>query len=281
MKQKSIILVGGPDSGKSNYLARLWLALESQNFDLISATTPNDIRYVESIAEHLLQGEFVPRTEPEEKNREFHVSVKSKDESLSADIVVPDILGEIWAKAVSTLEIPEKWLKTLKSADSAILFIRAHSENNITPLNWVTSQDYLKMGYGDKEKDDALPTQIVLMELLRFIDQNINRKSNPKPKVSIIITAWDLLDVEEAKKGPEEYLMNEFPLFAGRLSDIDSLEIKLFGSSIVGGDLKEDTFVNSFLEKGIDQTGYVVERDHNGNLKHNNDVCQPISWLLS
>lgn len=273
------MLVGGPDSGKSNYLARLWLAFQSQKFNLNSPTIPGDVRYVESIAEHLLQGQFVPRTEPEEKNREFHVSVKTKDERITADIIVPDILGEIWGKAVSTLEIPEKWLTALRKSSAAVLFVRVLSKNNVSPLNWVTSQGFLKMGLG-AEKEQLIPTQVVLMELLRFIDENINRKGNSKPKVAVIVTAWDLLHIDEAKAGPLAYLNHEFPMFAGRLSDIRTLDIKVFGSSIVGGDFETEGFSEQFFNKGIHETGYIVESDPTGKIIPSEDVTKPISWLL-
>lgn len=274
------MLVGGPDSGKSNYLARLWLAFQSQKYDLVSSTTPTDVRYVESIAEHLLQGGFVPRTEPEEKNREFHVSVETKDERISADIIVPDILGEIWAKAVSTLDIPEKWLAALRKSTAAVLFVRVHSENNVQPLNWVTTQDLLKLGLG-AEHDKSVPTQIVLLELLRFIDENINRKSKLKPKVAVVVTAWDLLSVDERNLGPIQYLKNEFPMFEGRLSDIDSLDIKVFGSSVVGGDFETEGFQDTFFDKGIHSTGFIVEDGTEGNVEESTDMTKPINWLIN
>jgi len=280
MKEKSIILVGGPDSGKSNYVARLWLAIQSKRHHLIASRLPNDVTYVESISEHLLKGKFVPRTEPEERNREFHVSVITKDESISADIVVPDILGEIWKKAVATLEIPEKWLTALRKSTSAVLFVRVHSKNNVEPLNWVTSQEFLKMGIGDVHEQD-IPTQIALMELLRFIDENISRKGKEKPRVAVIITAWDFLSKEEYALGPEKYLENEFPMFAGRLSDIDSLEVRVFGSSILGGDLKTEAFVNDFFEQDIHDKGYIVEQGGDGKTEEIKDVTKPINWLLN
>ncbi|NQD72536.1 hypothetical protein HP439_17570 [Sphingobacterium shayense] len=276
MEEKSILLVGGPDSGKSNYLARFWLALQGGHRDLLSSVTPSDVRYVESIAEHILQAEFAPRTDLEEKNREFRISVKTRDGSISADIVVPDILGEVWSKAVASLNIPEKWLKTLRSSSAAVLFVRVHSEINTQPLNWITSQEFLKNGLGGKQVNN-LPTQIVLMELLRFIDENINRSSKAKPKVAVIVTAWDLLSKGEAKLGPLNYLKNEFPMFEGRISDIDSLNVKVFGCSIVGGDFQVASFQKDFLDKEIDETGYIMEE---GADTEKPDITAPIGWLL-
>ncbi len=56
MAKKSIILVGDPDTGKSNFVGRLWLALQSGKFNLTAINPPDDIKYVEEVAAHLLQG---------------------------------------------------------------------------------------------------------------------------------------------------------------------------------------------------------------------------------
>lgn len=279
MKGKSLILVGGPDSGKSNYLARFWLAVQSQQFDLVATTTPDDLSYIEDIAAHLLQGKFVPRSDQVEKSREFQGSVTSKKGDLQANIIVPDMHGEIWHKAVSTLEIPQKWLTAIKRSTAAVLFVRVASENNVDPLNWVTTQGLLKAGLGS-EKDHEIPTQIALLELLRFIDENISRPKTGKPKVAVMVTAWDMLHQEEANEGPEGYLQRQFPMFAGRLSDIDSLDVKIFGCSIVGGDLLVQDFVDAFLNGDIDQSGYIIELDPQQAIIENKDLTRPINWLL-
>lgn len=276
---KKIILVGGPGSGKSNYLARLWLAIASKRYNLVAKTSPQNIEYIEGIAAHLLQGKFVPRTESEEKNREFDASLKTKDGNLSADIVVPDMYGEIWDRAVSLYEIPDKWLKLLQNSSCAMLFVRVRSEHNVQPLDWVNTQALLKLGLGS-ENNSAIPTQISLLELLRFIDENINRDGNSKPKVALIIAAWDLLDDEQKLEGPLAYLQNQFPLFAGRLDDIDSLNVKVFGSSVVGGDLSENKFEQEFLQGNVMESGFVVHRGDNGNFVLDEDVTKPIIWLL-
>ena len=279
MDKKSIILVGGPDSGKSNYLGRLWLALQSKKFNLISITPPDDLVYIEGIAAHILQGKFVPRTEPEDKKRNFEVLVKSKNNDETAEIIVPDILGEIWKKAVTTLEIPEKWLKALRDSTGAIIFVRVLSDNNVQPLDWVTSQKLLKAGLQNNTNSE-IPTQVVLLELLRFIQDNVSSKSQNPYKIAVIVTAWDFLHIDEANEGPEMYLLNQFPIFAGKLGDLEKLKIKVFGSSIVGGDLKVDDFVKAFLNGNIDDSGYIVSTGTNNETVKTEDITEPINWLL-
>lgn len=280
MSEKSIILIGGPSSGKSNFLARLWVALNSKKHYLTTPSSPDDLQYIEGITEHIFHGKFVPRTEPQEKNRNFEVLIESTDTTINAKVLVPDMYGEIWSKAVQTLEISEKWMSMLENSEAAALFVRIRSENNVQPLDWVTSQAHLKAGFKNTGAAE-IPTQVSLIEQLRFINSNIKRGKGKLPKVAIIVTAWDLLHKDEAEEGPEQYLMRQFPMFAGRLSDVNTLNIKIFGCSIVGGDLDIPEFVTTFLNEEIEKSGYVIMKNSDDTYSETKDITQPINWLLS
>lgn len=278
---KSIILVGYPDSGKSNFVGRLWLALQGRKFNLIANNTPDDIKYVEEMAAYLLQGRFAPRTDQEDFMRHFKVSVKSKNDENVADILIPDVSGELWKKAVETLEIPEKWLSMLRSSSGALLFVRVLSDLNVQPLDWVNSQRLLQANLGSENQSNNIPTQICLIELLRFLEETmISSDGKDKPKVAIIVTAWDLLNKGDAAAGPHGYLKSQFPMFAGRILDTQKLEIKVFGSSIVGGDFTIPEFVEKYLENGVDNAGFIITKDENENLQIIPDITTPIGWLL-
>lgn len=279
MVSTSILLVGGPDSGKSNYLARLWLALKSRRHGLRATATPENIEYIEEISAHLLHGIFVPKTEHEDVTRDFNAQIATVDGLFSADLSVPDVYGELWQKAVKSREIPQHWLDTMQEATCAILFVRVHSPNNFQPLDWVATQSLLR-GKKSITANRELPAQVTLIELLRFIEDTMSRQKGRKPKVAIVVTAWDLLDPEERLMAPEVYLENEFPMFAGRLEDCCSLDVKVFGCSIVGGTLKEGSeFTEEFLASDYNERGYVVLSDASG-VKNIHDVTEPINWLL-
>ena len=63
MKKGSIILVGGPASGKTNYIARLWLAFAARKGKLQAKTLPGNIEYVNQAVAHLQAGHFAPRSD--------------------------------------------------------------------------------------------------------------------------------------------------------------------------------------------------------------------------
>jgi hypothetical protein len=282
MNSQSIMLIGGPASGKTNYLARLWKALQNGSGQLKSVEAP-EIKYVEEALAHLLQGAFAPRSEKniEESRRDFTVTMATQDDAKQIAMVVPDVTGEIWNDAVSSSELPEEWMNLLKESSGALLFIRVHSDLNVTPLDWVTTRDLLKMDWADPDEQGSIPTQVALCELLRFLQLTLRKRPDGGlPRVAIMVTAWDLLDAAAKKSGPGTFLESEYPLFAGKLEDVDSLEVKVFGISVVGGDLKDDPdFRKKFFEGDFDTAGYVVKQA-DGVVSEEQDLTLPIAWLV-
>jgi len=279
MKTKTIILVGNPDSGKSNFIGRLWLSLQSKKHPVRAAKTPSDISYVESIAEHLLQGQFAPRTDRENKKRDFEVEVKNISSGEEAIVTIPDVSGELWKKAVETLEIPSIWMNLLKGASGALLFVRVLSDLNVQPIDWVTSKQLLAAGFGT-EQNTELSTQINLIELVRFLQGTLKKVEGVKPKLVVIVTAWDRLGPDERQAGPDTYLKTQFPLFFGRLQDLDDLDVRLFGSSIVGGDFSVNEFVKKYQSNDSDNFGYIITKNQNNEWEEVADLTLPIEWLL-
>ena len=281
MNSQSIMLIGGPDSGKTNYLARLWKALQGGSSRLKSVDAP-EIKYVEDALAHLLQGSFAPRSEKniEESRRDFTVMIATQDDAKRVKVVVPDVTGELWKDAVSSSALPSEWMKQLKESSGALLFVRIHSELNVSPLDWVTARDLLKMDWAQPHQEESIPTQVVLCELLRFLQLTLRRRTDGGlPRVAILVTAWDRLDAAAKESGPSAYIESEYPLFAGKLKDVTTLEVKVFGVSVVGGDLGADPeFRQKFFEADLDAAGYVVE-EVDGVVREEHDLTLPIAWL--
>ena len=133
MITRSIILIGGPDSGKTNYVGRLWPALNAKTGKLVAAKQPDDLGFVMDTADHLLQGHFAPRSEHSADRRDFKVMVRPASGGDEISIVVPDISGELWRTAVLESEISAAWMLELQQSSGALLFVRFNSDQNVSP----------------------------------------------------------------------------------------------------------------------------------------------------
>ncbi|MFM1272664.1 hypothetical protein WFM03_02730 [Yersinia enterocolitica] len=276
---RSIILIGGPDSGKTNYIGPLWRELDYGKGALHAAEQPKDINFVMEVTEHIFQGSFAPRTEHSDMRRDFEVIVATEKGGPTSKVIVPDISGELWRNAVINNEISADWMDELKQADAALLFVRVDSDQNIQPLDWVTACRLIKkIGTGEEQ---GLPTQVVLCELIHFLENSLTKRNDGGlPRLSVVVAAWDRVDTKMFTQGPEVYLQREYPLVAGRLADLKTLDIKVFGLSSVGGDLKnDDAYRNDFLETGPDGRGWVAVYD--GEQWHKvYDLTLPIEWAV-
>lgn len=276
---RSIVLLGGPDSGKTNYIGPLWRALDAGTGALHAAEQPEDINFVLEITDHLFAGGFAPRSEHSDVRRNFEVVVATTKGGPQSRIVVPDISGELWRNAVIDSEIDPDWERELRRADGALLFVRVGSDQDVRPLDWVTSRRMLEKLGG--EEDQGLPTQVMLCELIRFLEGSLaKREDGERPRLSVVVTAWDLIDTGMFQLGPLAYLQREYPLVAGRLIDLEALDVQIFGLSSVGGDLKHDpTYRQTYLEAGPDGHGWVAVDDGDGWQK-NSDITLPIAWAV-
>lgn len=282
MSARSVILLGGPDSGKTNYVGRLWPALVAKTGRLIAASQPHEIGFVLDTAEHLFQGHFAPRTEHADDRRDFAVIVAPSTGGEDTSIVIPDISGELWRTAVIDSELAGDWMAELQRADGALLFVRVRSDQDVRPLDWVTSRRHLaKIGQDDDRFN--LPTQVMLCELIRYLELTMtDRPDGSNPRLSVVVTAWDLVDADTFVKGPAAFLLTEYPLLAGRLQDTERLAVETFGLSVVGGDLNGDAaFREEFFEQHFDEHGWVAVRDaETGQWRKNKDLTLPVAWVV-
>lgn len=285
MVNQTIVLVGVPDTGKTNFLARLWEALRGGKGTLVCPTPPDNIKYVEDALGHVLQGSFAPRSNKNigESRSDvlIPVTMAGATDGSPTDLLVPDVTGELWKKAVETLEMPAQWMEDLQGASGAMLFLRVLSDEIVAPLDWITARGVLRGTLALPKEKEGLPTQVELCELLRFLELSLKpHPDGSPPRVAIIVTAYDLLDAEKAALGPSRYLEREYPLFAGHLRDAKTLSIRTFGASIVGGDLGiDEEFRNQFLDGDISKFGYIVA-EQNGVVETIPDITRPLAWLV-
>jgi hypothetical protein len=277
---RSVVLLGGPDSGKTNYIGRVWPALDEKSGSLRIAHQPDDITFVLEVTDHLNSGHFAPRSEHADARRDFEVVVSEGEGGVETAIVIPDISGELWLNAVKHSEISTDWMDVLHRADGALLFARVGSDQDVRPLDWINSKRMMsRVRIAD---EPGLPTQVMLCELIRFLEASlVNRPDGERPRLSIVVSAWDLVDPEKFAKGPRAWLEHEYPLLAGRINDIERLDIQVFGLSIVGGDLKTDSNCRDAVqEHGLGSLGWVCVQNAEGEWVRSPDLTLPVAWVI-
>lgn len=282
-QEKSILLVGGPDSGKTNYLGRLWLTINDGKGELQVDGTPSDLEYLNDIVGYFYKGQFAPHTAHEVRNNVV-IPIKSSSRVVPVtrcNLIVPDVSGEEWLKVYRRRDWPSEWEESISTLAGCLIFVRIDSDTNIPAVDWVAWSHLLSEVGEGPQKDFDVPTQIILVDWLQCLQSVFtDKEGSSHPRISVIVTAYDLLPEEQKSLGPNQYLRENFPLFwQFIISNSDQLDLRVFGTSIASGDFDRDKdFRNQFLINPND-AGFVIYETKDGVIS-SKDMSLPVLWAM-
>jgi double-GTPase-like protein len=303
----SVLLIGGRDAGKSNFLFRLWIAIDAGGGTLVKDGLPSEIDYLRAGAEQLLEGEFAERTPPAVHERVV-VPVKSSASGTAArgTLVVPDVPGEQVLAICRDRQWSRAWEELISRRCACLLFVRAASDEVVAPLDWASCFEKYGAtieapkpaaqgqaggpagvtGTDSNQTDDEgaeLPTQVVLTEWLQFLRRAFTEVvgASFRPRVGVVISAWDAVPIDGQPAGPIVYLKDNFPMLHQFIeANGDRFDFQVFGVSIVAGDLKNDEgFKQTYLSGNPRDFGFVIHA-LSGNLTKAADITLPVAWAL-
>lgn len=282
----SVVLVGGPDAGKTNYLGRLWIALDAEVGVIAKNGLPPHVEYLRTIASALNSGEFAQRTAPG-VFESTSIPVKWGNGASTGKLIVPDCAGEQWDKIHRERAWGSNWEQAVASMAGCVLFFRGTSIHNVEPLNWGNHADVMKClkdAADTNASPPKLPTQVVLVDWLQCLSaayREIHGSGQPL-RVAIVLSAWDLTPKEARDADPDDYLNSQLPLLHDVLTGNPALfRPKTFGVSITGGVLvdQDTAFMTKYLKAAPNENGYVVLANGKRVLK-SSDLTLPLAWAF-
>ncbi len=281
MQEQTVLLVGGPDSGKTNYLGRLWLSIRDGGGRIEADGVPNDLEYLNQVASFLLQGHFAARQSGDATRNKVIIPVKISSDiaTLRNTLIVPDVAGEDWMGVYRKRGWSDEWERDYASVTGCLVFVRAESPAIIPAIDWMTwAGQYQNVPQENLE----VPTQVVLVDWLQCLRSVfVEKMAGYRPRVGVIVAAYDLLPNDQKELGPEEYLRSNFPLFWQYITAVEDIfDIRVFGTSIADGDFDADPhFRERFLDSSPTEAGYVKYSSKLG-LQTSKDIGLPILWAM-
>lgn len=282
--ERGVLLVGGPDMGKTNFLARVWGAAYKFKAGILRADgLPDDLEHLDSILASLVSGRFAERTNP---NEHWHCEIPLKAEQyggFQGKLVVPDCPGEEWERIYKKNEWSDAWENRIDGVRGCLCFLRPNSKELRAPLDWMTCWKLFGTANVKMPMTEVTPTQVELVHWIQCLGYSKRaRKSRiGKLRVGVIISAWDALPGNVKNGTPLAYLGEDFPLLHQFIStNSHAYDFATFGVSIAGGDLKEDKdFLKEYQRGDPYASGYVIH-ELGGRREKSLDHTLPVAWAM-
>jgi Double-GTPase 1 len=264
--ERSVLMVGLPETGKSTYLGALFNTLKDDGAEGIRLQAlPAERDYLMEIERAWLSLKPLARSSHQApKDVEFSLLLSEPPRTLTLQI--PDIVGETYKNAYEYGQWDESLEALIHDAGGLLLFIRADTIVVPELISIDTKRPPHGSGSPQPWRAELSPTQAVICDLL---EQVSSLREGSVPPLAVLISAWDT--VAEHGLTPSEWLTWQLPLFAQWLSTrTPHITAHVFGVSAQGGEL-----LNEDIRKRLASDAAQRPVPANGD-----PLTAPLRWLL-
>jgi hypothetical protein len=279
MLTPEIVLIGGPNSGKTHYSGQLYGRLQ-RNPGVLSLRraegAPADLSAFQEVFRCLESGNAASHT-PTDTWAE--ISLPLEDQAGHAlDLRWPDYGGEQLKQILSTRSVNMDWQANLSAAKGWLLLIRLSSE--------VTYPDALEKlaehphcGEYAANRDncwDANAYWVEKIQILLHVAKLGVVTPLQSPRLAVLLSCYD--ELGETNVAPAEELARKLPLVASFIrNNWYEDEVSVWGLSALGQPLTKSSGVEAFIDEGPEYQGWVMVPAGG---ERNIDLTLPLKWLL-
>ena len=269
---KSILLIGESDVGKSHYGGQLLKRL-MQEYGRIrmdgAATNLEPFQAVMARLDAGLSAAHTPTATYHESRWPIIVN-----EGHRADLVWPDYGGEQIKNIIDERQLPQVWLNRIIQSSAWLLLIRLQK---IRADDDIFSRPLASLkGRSNKARDAGLSDQARLIELLQmmaYIWSTSNVGLDRLPRLVVLLTCWDEM---ESPGMPIDELRERLPMLADFVAT-NWEDASVLGLSALGRALNDQEPDEDYITKGSEGFGYVVVE----NGTRSPDLTLPIRKLIA
>lgn len=279
----NVLMLGGPNTGKSTFLVQLYGRMESGQGRLIARGMPDDLSPISSGLRRLSSGLPLEHTRASDEQVVQRLPARAHDGE-PVDFSIPEYAGETLDRLVLRHRISDRWRKQANESDQWLLFARLEQFAELprvlnNPIGELATAKAGPDGSGQASDDvgadgqtapaeelpsPELPLDMRLVELLQMLLHE--RGAGPRgavsePVLTVVLSCWDELGIDEGRR-PEYVAEERIPLLHSYVRctwNEDALEF--IGLSSQGRVLSVGEPDEDFVSQGPGQHGYVVMPD--------------------
>ena len=269
---KSILLIGESDVGKSHYGGQLLKRLVQEDGQIRMDGAATNLEPFQAVMARLDAGLSADHT-PTATYHESRWPIIDSEEH-KADLIWPDYGGEQIKKIIDEKRIPQEWISRIIQSSAWLLLIRLQK---IRADDDIFSRPLASLaGVSTEAREAGLSDQARLIELLQmltYICSTTNEHLDGLPRLVVLLTCWD--EMESPGKPIDEFY-ERLPMF-GNFVASNWEDSVVLGLSALGRTLDDQKPDEEYITEGSERFGYVVLEDGT----HSPDLTQPIRELLA
>lgn len=265
----NIVLLGGPETGKTSYAVCLYGGLVNSRYEEVRYVDVHDsVGLFNDDLDRLAERKPVERSQAEHGAERLGLTVERGGDN--HEFWIPDRSGEALRGSINGRQWHNEFLSELRSAEALMLFL--------SPLkvDRGLSTDAIALApapdEGDKVpkpwQESMMPTDVRTVDALQELGKIAN--ASPMP-IAVVVSAWDLSECTT----PREWLSKSVPLLDQFLeTHPQTYPSVAFGVSVQGGKFEKDEQVPPDEPDPWDRADAV---DADGKEV---ELCAPLSWIL-
>ncbi len=279
MRTPNVVLLGGPNSGKTHYGGQLYGRI-LRNAGMLrlrkDTGTPADLSAFEEVLRCLENGRAAEHTSTTTSAEVFLPLVDTKDQTL--DLRWPDYGGEQLRSVFTARTVPEAWQSRLANADGWVLLIRLSMEttydDDIEQLG--KRPEDRSTSKGRPGKWDANAWWVELLQILLHVGGHGHVKRLRQPRLAVLLSCYD--ELEQKEQTPANVLAKRLPLVSAFIQGNWEREaVSIWGLSALGKLLEKSSEDDDFIDEGPETQGWIIAPDGSA---PNPDLTLPIAWLV-
>lgn len=277
-----LLVLGGPDSGKSTYRVQVYQRFEHRPGVLKLLKSVGDFTEIVGDVDRVNQGLQPMHTSSNKYVSTDFALVDSAGRQY--DLKFADYDGEQLRRMSNSNLLSAPWVERTIQAESWLLFLRI--DNIRAVKSFMTNP--VASGPRVEAKADAKPEPlpagavteshaIEMLQRLLFVRSASLRHQVDTPRLAVLLSCWDELAASERAVAPDVLLASRAPLLSRFLmANWQPNSLRVWGLSSTERPLPAEKPDSEFARKGAENFGYIVV----GADQEDRDLTIPINWLL-
>jgi energy-coupling factor transporter ATP-binding protein EcfA2 len=257
-----VLVLGGPDSGKSTYLLQLYgRVFDGEGRVQLRGAVDSMVAIKEGLA-RLASGRPAGHT-PNGTETSLTLPLVDKETGREWDITVPDYAGEDLRRVGDALRLPDRWRDLAATSDHWVVMVRLSLYPDMPdlvsrPVGEVASASRERSDDGDVQR---LPIDMFLVDLLQLLRHGRTQLEVTNDlHVTIVLSCWDELGHADDTR-PSQVVRDQLALLDSYCTTTFGPRYRVLGLSAQGRALSDDDPAVEFIDEGPGAMGWLVCED--------------------